>query len=129
MMRRELFTAAPLLALPTLFSNDAAPGITEDQTDCERIFRSWNMQRDRINGPEGSAMTEAEYNQAMELFEKLDDEMRMAPAQTARDFILKVIVLTEYGCCGLPMRSNFAQIWEEAERFANVPCMGKICAA
>lgn len=117
MMRREFFTAAPLLALPAFLSSVSAAGIIEDQTDCERIFHSWNVERDRINGPEGSAMSEADYDQAMERFNTLDDIMRATPAESARDFILKVIALSEYGTCGIPSRQTSPELWIEADRF------------
>lgn len=120
MMRREVFKAAPLLALPAIFPADLNAGSGKPLTACARIFRAWSVERDRVNGPEGRAMTEEQFNSAVAEFSKLDDAIREAPAETVEDFVLKVIALTEYGFCGLPNRADLPQLWDEAERLVGV---------
>lgn len=117
MMRREVFKAAPLLALPAILPAETMAGMAEKETPCARIFRLWGAERARLNGPEGHAMPEADYDKAIAQFSRLDDAMRDCAAENARDFILKIIALSEYGTCGLPMRSTCPELWDEAEAF------------
>lgn len=120
MMRREVFKAAPLLALPALLATDSAAGNIEEQTPCGRIFHIWDMERNRINGPEGAAMTEEEYNEFVREFDRLGSLIECAPAENARDVMLKVIVLSDYGCLGLPTREASPELWVEVDRFAGL---------
>lgn len=120
MMRREVFKAAPLLAIPAFLATDSVAGIIEEQTPCAQLFAIWEMERNRINGFEGEAMAEAEFDIAVERFGMLDDKMRLTPAETARDVILKFIVVSDRGACGLPVREACPELWVEADRFAGL---------
>ena len=106
MSRRTLFTTLPAtvaaLALPAAAEAEAP----DAETTCARIYRLWRAQRELLNGLDTETVSQDEYDAVESRYDILGAAMLPAMAVTAEDFILKVIVLSDYGSCELPLRSD-----------------------
>lgn len=103
--RRALLKAAPAFAiLPAA----AIPAQAATETPVMRLFREWRPLAAWLNGPDGAAAPEAEFNRVNLARLDLEDRMVAVPAQNAEDVLIKIATYTHFGEGEVP-----TQVWPE----------------
>ena len=78
------------------------------------LYRQWQALGAHVNGPVGYAMSEPEFDLAVDELFDLEVKLVRTPSENARDFIVKVIVFTGAGALGLPDSDVAPDLWDEA---------------
>lgn len=104
--RRRLLAALPAAAaLPAVA---AVPALASAETPVMRLFREWRPLAAWLNGPEGDAAPEADFNRVNLARLSLEDRMVAEPAQNAEDVLIKIATYTHFGEGEVP-----PQVWPE----------------
>lgn len=104
--RRALLKAAPAIAI--LPAVAAVPALASAETPVMRLFREWQPLAAWLNGPEGDAAPEADFNRVNLARLALEDRMVAEPARNAEDVLIKIATYTHFGEGEVP-----PQVWPE----------------
>ncbi|ARO13526.1 hypothetical protein BVG79_00166 [Ketogulonicigenium robustum] len=91
----------------------------QSETPVGRAFLGWSNLRDQINSPAFSGVSEAGFNLIVSRLDADATELLAIPCQTPRDFILKVIAVTDWGGVALPDETRAPELWAEARALVN----------
>lgn len=109
MKRRQLLKLAP-----AALAVGAAPALAVEETPVMKLFREWEPLYQFVGTSASNGMPEEEWNQLHDRVWDIADLIVSTPAQTAQDFIAKVICNTVWGEHGLPDEGQNPSLWAEA---------------
>lgn len=112
--RRSLLLAGPA-ALAGVALPSAAAALTPSPVMA--LFQEWKPISVWLNGPEGEAADEVEFNGMNEARIALEDRMMAEPAHNAKDVLAKMTAYTHFGEDELMSRQHLPQVWAEAREF------------
>jgi len=112
MKRRDLMRLAPAALMAGAAPAVGAAGVEE--TPVMKLFREWEPLYQFVGASARNGMPEEEWNQLHNRVWDIADLIVATPAQTAQDFIAKVICNTVWGEHGLPDEGQNPSLWAEA---------------
>ncbi|SEB51193.1 hypothetical protein [Rhodobacter sp. 24-YEA-8] len=119
MKRRDLLTLAPA-ALAGCAVPARACTLRLDETLVATAYREWAAFRAYINGPATEGMKNTEFNPLVEELDGMGLVLLTIPAESAADFIMKVIASTDWGQGGMPDITELPELWAEARALVGV---------
>ena len=107
MNRRQLIAAAPaVVAFPAT--------AVQSETPIMQKFRKWASQHEYIHREDIQKLPECEFDVLCDEMNTTEGQIEAEPAQTARDIIAKMLVLTAFGDFYIREEHEF---WKEARTF------------
>ncbi|WP_287885980.1 MULTISPECIES: hypothetical protein [Paracoccus] len=112
MKRRDLMRLAPAALVAGAAPAVRAAGVEE--TPVMKLFREWEHLHQFVCTSASNDMPDEEWNPLHDRVWDIADQIFATPAQTAQDFIAKVICNTVWGEHGLPDEGQNPALWTEA---------------
>ncbi|MDF3856207.1 hypothetical protein VB636_22405 [Paracoccus sp. APAP_BH8] len=112
MKRRDLMRLAPAALVAGAAPPAGAVGVEE--TPVMKLFREWQPLHQFVCTSASAGMPDEEWNPLHDRVWDIADRIFATPAQTAQDFIAKVICHTVWGEHGLPDEGQNPSLWAEA---------------
>lgn len=108
--RRRLLLTGPALAAASAMP---AAALTRELSTVAVLFQQWKEYSAWLEQPEAQALSEEEFNAAVDVRCDLENQMISTPAQNAADVLMMIAAYSEFGGGEVPSRDHLPELWAQ----------------